>query len=223
MAHRSWLDRFTGHQCCKNIDPLRSVRVEDFAVFHQFAEQLGKLVSRFTGPECGKIVVFIRTDGFDHAARPLRPDGQWQFIGEGAAGSISADKGGAERFGSNGNPPRQIARGLRACLRQGQPPGGRVPVIALHHKLCIQNCFQIADFGFHTAAAQRNQLQRFRGFRESFIGKPETAERMFQEGNNWHGVSGPEDGLQRQLRQPGLRGGGKRRTGRVVGFDAEAL
>ena len=46
---------------------------------------------------------------------------------------------------------------------------------------------------------------------------------MFQKGNDRHRVAGPQDRFQRQLRQPRLWGGGERRTGRVVCFDAEAL
>ncbi|MNL22774.1 hypothetical protein D3C87_1441340 [compost metagenome] len=46
---------------------------------------------------------------------------------------------------------------------------------------------------------------------------------MFQKGNDRHRISGPEDSFQCELRQSGLRRGGKRRTGGIVGFDTEAL
>ncbi|MNE22639.1 hypothetical protein D3C80_1158560 [compost metagenome] len=82
MAHGSRLDRFASHQCREDISPLRTIRIQDFAAFHQFAKQAGKLVACLAGPESGKIVVVIRADGFDHPARPLGPIGKRQFVRE---------------------------------------------------------------------------------------------------------------------------------------------
>ncbi len=96
-------------------------------------------------------------------------------------------------------------------------------VLALRKELGVKNRFQIAHFSFDAAASQRNQLKRLRSSGESFAREPETGERVFQKGNDRHRVSGPQDRLQRELREAGLGRCRKRRAGGIVGFDAEAL
>ena len=85
-----------------------------------------------------------------------------------------------------------------------------------------QQGFELADVGFAYPAAQRGQFQRFRHRPVMLLLQTEAGQRMAKQGGNRHGVAGAQRGFQQKRHQRTLMRGGQRRTGGIVGLDAEA-